>query len=103
MILAPIFVPMFATVGFSPALTQMAYRIGDTSTNPIAPINYFIPIIISTMEKYKDNTEEIGIGNVISMTLPYSLCYLCMLVALMGAWMYFNLPLGPGASLWMPK
>lgn len=104
MILAPIFVPMFATVGFSPALTQMAYRIGDTSTNPIAPINYFIPIIISTMERYKDDDgEEIGIGNVISMTLPYSLCYLVALMTMLGVWMYFELPLGPGASLWMVK
>lgn len=102
MILAPIFVPMFASVGFAPALTQMAYRIGDTSTNPIAPINYFIPIIISTMEKYKSDEEEIGIGNVISMTLPYSLCFLATLIVMLVAWMYFNLPLGPGASLWMP-
>jgi aminobenzoyl-glutamate transport protein len=103
MILAPIFVPMFATVGIAPALTQIAYRIGDTSTNPIAPINYFIPIIISTMEKYKDEGEEIGIGNVISMTLPYSLCNLVSLIVLLVIWMVFNLPLGPGAFLWMPR
>lgn len=103
MILAPIFVPMFATVGFSPALTQMAYRIGDTSTNPIAPINYFIPIIIAVMEKYKKDDEEIGIGNVISMTLPYSIAYLVLLTGMLCAWMYFHLPLGPNAPLWMPK
>ena len=102
MILAPIFVPMFASVGISPALTQMAYRIGDTSTNPIAPINYFIPIIIMIMEKYKDSDEEeIGIGNVISMTLPYSLCYIVVLVTMLVVWMALNLPLGPGARLWM--
>lgn len=101
MILAPIFVPMFATVGFSPALTQMAYRIGDTSTNPIAPINYFIPIIIAIMERYKEGDEEIGIGNVISMTLPYSIGFLIVLTILLCLFMLFGLPLGPGASLWM--
>lgn len=101
MILAPIFVPMFATVGISPALTQMAYRIGDTSTNPIAPINYFIPIIIMIMEKYKDGDDEIGIGNVISMTLPYSMCFLVVLLISIFAWMLLGLPLGPAASLWM--
>lgn len=101
MILAPIFVPMFASVGISPALTQMAYRIGDTSTNPIAPINYFIPIIIMIMEKYKDDDEEIGIGNVISMTLPYSMCFLVVLLITIFVWMLLNLPLGPAAPLWL--
>lgn len=101
MILAPIFVPMFATVGISPALTQMAYRIGDTSTNPIAPINYFVPIIIMIMEKYKDDEEEIGIGNVISMTLPYSMCFLAVLLITLLIWMLLNLPLGPSAPLWI--
>ena len=102
MILAPIFVPMFAKVGFSPALTQMAYRIGDTSTNPVAPINYFIPIIIAIMEKYKNDDEEIGIGNVISLTLPYSIAYLVLLTGMLCLWMTFHLPLGPDAPLWMP-
>ena len=102
MILAPIFVPMFATVGFSPALTQMCYRIGDTSTNPIAPINYFIPIIIMIMERYKEESDgEIGIGNVISMTLPYSIGYLICLIVMMCLWMLFSMPLGPGAPMWM--
>ncbi len=35
--LAPIFVPMMMLLGYSPAVTQMIYRIGDSSTNPITP------------------------------------------------------------------
>ena len=31
--LAPIFVPMFLLLGYDPAVTQMAYRIGDSITN----------------------------------------------------------------------
>lgn len=101
MILAPIFVPMFAQVGFSPALTQMAFRIGDTCTNPITPINYFIPMVLAIMQQYKQDDEEIGLGNIISMTLPYGLAFLAVLTALLIVWMVFNLPLGPGVSLWM--
>ena len=33
-ILASVFVPMFMLMGYSPALVQMAYRIGDAVTNP---------------------------------------------------------------------
>jgi aminobenzoyl-glutamate transport protein len=101
LILAPIFVPMFAQVGFSPALTQVAFRIGDTCTNPVTPINYFIPIVLAIMEQYKKEGEEIGLGNVISMTLPYGISFLIMLIILLVVFMVFNIPLGPGVGLWM--
>src|SRR5690606_21908114 len=37
-LLAPIFVPMLMQIGFSPDLTQAAYRVGDSSTNIITPL-----------------------------------------------------------------
>ncbi len=101
MILAPIFVPMFSVVGFAPALTQIAYRIGDTVTNPITPINYFLPMLLAIMEQYKQKDETIGLGNVISMTLPYSICFFILLVAMLIAYMHFGIALGPGVSSWM--
>ena len=104
MILAPIFVPMFATMGFSPALTQLCYRIGDSCTNPIAPVSYFIPIVIGVMSQYcKDEKERdsIGIGTLISMTLPYSIALLIGLIALLVIFMLLGLPIGPGTSLFL--
>ncbi len=101
MILAPIFVPMFSVVGFAPALTQVAYRIGDTVTNPITPINYFLPMLLAIMEQYKQKDETIGLGNVISMTLPYSISFFILLVAMLIVYMHFGIPLGPGVSSWM--
>jgi len=104
MILAPIFVPMFAAVGFAPALTQIAYRIGDTCTNPITPINYFIPLAIAVMDQYRDKAKEpeIGFGNVISMTFPYSMAFLAVLTTVLVIWMLLGLPIGPGAAIYMP-
>lgn len=101
LILAPIFVPMFAMMNFSPALTQVAYRIGDSVTNPISPINYFLPMLIAIMEQYKTDDENIGIGTVISMTLPYSIAFFIALVVMLVVWMLIGLPLGPGAPLWL--
>jgi len=104
MILAPIFVPMFAAVGLSPALTQVAYRIGDTCTNPITPINYFIPLAIAVMEQYRDkeNDPEIGFGTVISMTFPYSMAFLFCLIIILIMWMLLGLPVGPGTGIYIP-
>lgn len=102
LILAPIFVPMFAVLGFSPALTQIAYRIGDSMTNPIAPINYFLPIILGIMNQYKrEEDPEIGMGTLISMTLPYSMAIAVVLIIQLIIWMLLGLPLGPGAGMYL--
>ena len=99
LILAPIFVPMFAGVGFSPALTQAAYRIGDSTTNIISPLSYYLPVVIGLLEQYKPNDDtEVGIGTVISMAMPYSLFYLAGFTVLLVVWYLLGLPLGPGVS-----
>lgn len=102
LILAPIFVPMFSVMNFSPALTQLAYRIGDSITNPIAPVNYFLPVVLAVMVQYQSKEEpEIGLGSLISMTLPYSFGYLIALILLLIFWMLFSLPLGPGTEIYL--
>lgn len=102
LILAPIFVPMFAQVGFAPALTQVAYRIGDSATNIITPLSYYLPVVIGLLEQYKkDSDTEVGIGTVLSMTMPYSLFYFAGFTLLLIVWYFLGLPLGPGAPLFI--
>ena len=45
-ILAPVFVPMLMQLGVSPDLTQAAYRIGDTVTNLISPLNPYVVLTL---------------------------------------------------------
>ena len=42
---------------------------------------------------------NIGFGDVISMTLPYSIALFIGLALLLCVWMIFDLPLGPGTPL----
>lgn len=44
-IMAPVFVPLMFRVGLSPELTQIAYRIGDSSTNIITPLMSYFAMI----------------------------------------------------------
>lgn len=37
-IMAPVFIPMFMLLGYSPEFTQMAYRAGDSVTNISSPM-----------------------------------------------------------------
>ncbi len=98
-IMAPIFVPMFMRLGLSPELTQVAYRIGDSCTNIIAPTMPFFVLTVAFFQKYD---KKAGIGTVVSTMLPYSLCFLIGWILLFVVWYLFRLPLGPGAPLFYP-
>ncbi len=95
-IMAPIFVPMFMQVGISPELTQIAYRIGDSSTNIIAPLMPFFVLVVAFFKKYD---KKSGIGTVVSTMLPYSIAFLVGWTVLMVIWYLIGLPLGPGSPL----
>jgi aminobenzoyl-glutamate transport protein len=90
--LAPIFVPMFMLVGYEPALTQMAFRIGDSMTNPISPLFPYFPMIIGFAARYK---KDIKLGTIISITLPYSIAFGIAMIAALLLFMYVGIPLGP--------
>jgi aminobenzoyl-glutamate transport protein len=99
LILAPIFVPMFYHIGFSPALTQTAFRVADSAANPIAPINFFLPIVLGVMNRYKKADDpDYGLGTLLSYMMPYSIAIMVVLVLQLIIWMLFSLPLGPGVS-----
>ncbi|MFW6095585.1 MAG: AbgT family transporter [Bacteroidota bacterium] len=95
-LLAPIFIPMFMFMGYSPELSQVVYRIGDSFTNIISPMMSFFALIIAFIQKYD---SKAGIGTVISTMLPYSLMFLLGWVLLLVVWILLGLPLGPDAGL----
>ncbi len=97
-ILAPIFVPMLMLLDYSPALTQVIYRIGDSSTNPITPLFPYFTIALGLAQYYD---EDAGMGTLMSLMLPYSIIFLVTWILQLLLWMAFKLPLGPGAGIYM--
>ncbi len=91
-LLAPVFVPLFLGLGVSPELTQAAYRVGDSTTNIIAPLNPYLVIIIVFMRRY---VPKAGIGSVLSLMLPYSIALLLVWPLFLLLWSTFGIPLGP--------
>jgi aminobenzoyl-glutamate transport protein len=90
---APIFVPMFMLIGIRPELTQVAYRIGDSVTNIITPLNAYLVIILVFMQKYAKNA---GMGTLIAMMLPYTVVFSIVWSIMLVVWMLLDVPLGPG-------
>lgn len=102
LILAPVFVPMFARIGLSPALTQATYRIADTCTNIISPVDYYVPVIMGLLATYNNNHgRKVGLGTVISLCMPYSICFLISLLVLLFIWYIFGWNIGPGTPIFI--
>lgn len=93
---APIFIPMFMYANISPELTQAAYRIGDSVSNIITPLNAYLVIILVFMQKY---VPKSGMGTLISTMVPYTIVFTIIWTILLMVWMAFDIPLGPGGGL----
>jgi aminobenzoyl-glutamate transport protein len=96
-IMAPVFIPMFMLLGYSPELSQVVYRIGDSVTNIISPMMSFFALIIAFIQKYEKNA---GIGTVIATMLPYTFAFFVVWTVLLVIWLVLGLPLGPGAGIY---
>jgi aminobenzoyl-glutamate transport protein len=97
-IMAPVFVPMFMLLGYTPELTQAAFRVGDSTTNIISPMMSYFALIVAFFEKYDPKS---GIGTVIATMLPYSVVFLVIWSVLLALWVTFGWSLGPGAGLYL--
>ena len=96
-ILGPVFIPMFMLLGYSPELSQVVYRIGDSVTNMISPMMSFFALIIVYFEKYDKNA---GIGTLMSTMIPFSIVFFISWSLLIVGWILLDIPLGPGAGLY---
>ena len=97
-IMAPIFVPMMFELGIAPELTQVAYRIADSSTNIITPLMSYFAMIVVFVQRYD---KKSGIGTLISTMLPYSMIFLIVWTLLLAMFYFLNIPLGPGAQMFV--
>ena len=94
--LSVVFVPMFMTVGISPELTQSAYRIGDSVSNCITPLNSYLIIVLVYMQQF---AKKSGMGSLIALMLPYSIALLIGWCILLAIWMGLGFPLGIDGGL----
>lgn len=97
-IMAPVFIPMFMLLGYSPEFTQVAYRVGDSVTNIISPMMSYFALIVAFLAKYD---EKAGIGTVIATMLPYTIVFTIVWTALLIVWIWLGIPVGPGAELFI--
>jgi aminobenzoyl-glutamate transport protein len=86
-------------MGYSPEVTQAAYRIGDSFTNIVTPLMPYLPLIIAFARKYD---PRIGLGTLLSLMVPYSIAFALGWSLLLAVWLLLGIPLGPGVPLTYP-
>lgn len=91
---APVFIPMFMQLGYSPAFVQAAYRIADSSMNIVTPLFPMMVVIITFMKRYD---KKANIGTYMSLMIPYAFAFLFAWIVLLLVFYYTGMPLGPGA------
>lgn len=94
--LAPVVVPMFMLVGISPEMTTAAYRMGDSFTNIMTPLMSYFPLILAFARRWD---AKMGVGSLLALMLPYALSFMVAGILMTAAWVHFDLPLGPGATV----
>lgn len=99
-IMGPVFIPMFMLLGYSPELSQVAFRIGDSVSNVISPMMSFFALIIVYYQKYD---KSAGFGTIISTMLPYTIAFFVVWTLLLIVWVWFGIPLGPDSGLYYEK
>ena len=90
-IFAPVFVPLFVTLNVDPAAVLSAYRVGDSPTNTLTPLNAYFALVVGFAQMYVKNT---GIGTMVALLLPYAIWMTIAWTGLFIIWYLFGLPWG---------
>ncbi|WP_312182401.1 AbgT family transporter [Arthrobacter sp.] len=97
-LMAAVFVPMFALLGYEPAFIQAAFRVGDSATQVLTPLNPYMIVLLTMLRRYEPSA---GLGTVISRMLPFTVVFWLAWVAVLTVFYVFDLPLGPGNGIFI--
>lgn len=93
---APVAVPMLMLLGISPEMATAAYRVGDTVTNLISPLNPYFVLVLIYCQRWN---PQMRLGTLLSATLPFAIAFYLAGVSITAGWVALDLPLGPGTGV----
>ena len=94
--MAPVAAPMMMLLGISPEMTTAAYRVGDTVTNLISPLN---PYFVLTLTFCRRWIPDFRLGTLLALLLPLSIAFYIGGAILTALWVALDIPVGPGAAV----
>ncbi|GAB2662843.1 AbgT family transporter [Saccharopolyspora gloriosae] len=95
-LMASVFVPMFALLGFEPGFAQAAFRVGDSATQIMTPLNPYMIIILGYLRRYEPNA---GLGTLVARMTPFVVPFWLLWALILTAFYFADWPLGPGMGI----
>jgi aminobenzoyl-glutamate transport protein len=95
-LMAAVFVPMFALLGFEPGFAQAAFRVGDSATQIMTPLNPYMIIILGYLRRYEPSA---GIGTLVARMVPFVVPFWLLWALVMTVFYFADIPLGPGMDI----
>ena len=93
---APVAVSMLMLLDISPEMATAAYRVGDTVTNIISPLNPYFVLALIYCQRWN---PKMRLGTLLSATLPFAIAFYLAGVVITAGWVALDLPLGPGTGV----
>ena len=94
--MAPVAAPMLMLLGISPEMTTAAYRVGDTVTNLISPLNAYFVLTLTFCRRW---IPDFRLGSLLALLLPLSIAFFLGGAVLTAIWVALEIPVGPGAAV----
>ncbi|MGW5647809.1 AbgT family transporter [Saccharopolyspora sp. NPDC003752] len=95
-LMAAVFVPMFVLLGFEPGFAQAAFRVGDSATQIMTPLNPYMIIILGYLRRYEPNA---GMGTLVARMVPFVVPFWLVWALILTVFYFADLPLGPGMGI----
>ncbi|HEV6955068.1 MAG TPA: AbgT family transporter [Promicromonospora sp.] len=97
-IMAAVFVPMFALIGYEPGFVQAAFRVGDSATQIITPLNPYMIVLLTFLRRWEPRA---GLGTVMARLLPFTVAFWVVWAAVLTVFFVLDLPVGPGNGIFL--
>ncbi len=94
--MSPVATPMMMLLGVSPEMTTGAYRVGDTVTNLISPLNPYVVLTLVFVQRW---VPGLRLGTLIALLLPLAIAFYLAGMALTALWVGLGIPVGPAAPV----
>lgn len=88
-----------ATVGVH-GLEDTTFRIGDSATQIITPMNPYMIVLLTFLRRYEPNA---GFGTLMARMMPFVVPFWILWAIILFVFFTFNLPLGPGNDIFLPR
>ena len=97
-LMAAVFVPLFVLLGYEPAFIQGAFRVGDSATQVITPLNPYMIVLLAMLRKYE---PDAGLGTLIARMLPFVIPFWLAWAGILSIFYFFEIPMGPGNGIFI--